>query len=283
MAIIDWLNDNKNNISFKLNDKGFVEFSFTNPPKPIFDKDTLIELINIDAHIIKYGSPILKDDIDVARAALNKNSNSLKYLSDDLRNNIDIVREALNKSSFISKSYDLIMSSGEKIKQNKDFILELLNNPKMNGKFFRFVATHYKDDRELNLLAVKKGLPLRYIDKSYSLDREFVIEFVKQKAENIKVIHEKFRHDEEIAIISLNSTNGGSYKFFNQALATKQNIIVAALRQNRNNFFTIPYAYRKNIEGIEPQEFINSLLLADDLENGLAQKDDVVTARKPKI
>lgn len=283
MAIIDWLNDNKDNISFKLNDKGFVEFSFIKPPKPITDKTTLLELIKVDAYIIKFASPKLTDDMDVANAALSKSPFSLKYLSDNLRNNIELIEDCLEKTSLSSNAYDLISSSGESIKKNREFIEKFLNKPHINGRFFRFVASYHKDDRELNLLAVKRGLPLRYIDKQYALDREFVIEFIKQKAENIKNVHPCFRFDEEIAITSVKYSKGKSYKFLDQTLAIKHDVIIAALKEDRNNFFSIPYSYRIEISEQDPQKFIDSLLLSDELKNSLNENTENGFVRKPKL
>lgn len=161
MSIIKWLQDNQENILFELDNKGSILFKFKNEPNKINDKEILLELLKTDAFIIKYANVELQNDQEVAKLTLNKSPYALKYLGQSIKDNLEIVDKAIQTSKDKVNSFDLILYAGELVKSNRDYIFKLLNNENTNGNFFRHVSYLHKNDRELNLLAVKKGLNLK--------------------------------------------------------------------------------------------------------------------------
>lgn len=269
MALINWLVDNKDAIEFKLGPEGKVLFNFIGEPKPIQDKETLKELLETDVFMVKYASNLLKNDLEIANICLNKSPFSLKHLSEKIRSDYSLVTKALELSKQSTNSYNLLGHAGDNIKSDSQFIFNLLDNNK-SGKFFRLVSHLHKDNRELNLLAVKKGCPLKYIDKKYSEDKDFILFFVRQRADSLRFVAEHFRNDEEVVLESLKSNNAQSYSHAGEEAKKNLRIIAKTLKINKQMIYETPRAFQVQIKDEKDMaKFIESVLLKEDLSNSL--------------
>lgn len=161
--------------------KYFSGFEFT-PESFKDDKNFVLKVVGENKANLKHVSDRLKDDRDVALAAVRPNEYPLKFLSDKL-NSDNYIRyvafskpdETLLKESIkpskddIIKNPNALLISEENLKDDKDFILELL---KIDGSTLMHVSERLRDDDQI-VFAAERQRPGMYVFASERLKAHY--------------------------------------------------------------------------------------------------------------
>jgi len=160
--------------------------------------------------MMKYAGPVVRDNRHLASIAVSKESAVLEYLSDELRNDQEIVLKAVKKQS------SSIILAGEKLLDNISLILEelstkqveIVNNyllkyrelrkdglekssNKINKVWKKTPKMKFANESELsNRETVFDQVDwdvfnFQYVDPTLTLDKQFIIEIMKNLAENV--------------------------------------------------------------------------------------------------
>jgi len=93
------------------------------------------------------------------------------------------------------------------------------------------------------LEAVKREtLSIRFIDESLKLDREIVLETVKQ--DGISSVDPSFRRDKQIVLEAV-KRNGNSLKWVDSSLQRDKQVVLEAVRQNAYSLYFADSSLKK--------------------------------------
>lgn len=171
------------------------------------------------------------DDEEIVISLIKQKPTNLELASNRLKNNkkfmLMLDANIWHYENNIPTKYInwIIYYSGETLKKDKDYILELLKNKAS----LRFVIDSHKNDKDIVLKALEndpkellyastqlkndkefilsiagiKNLDINHISKRLQNDREVFIEFLKQNWTILKFAKKEFKDDEEIALIAV--------------------------------------------------------------------------------
>lgn len=151
-------------------------------------------------------------------------------------------KDLLDDEEFIKTVYELnngiFEFASERIKNNKEFIVELINKEPSfawrPGIIFRYVSDELKSDRDLAFIAVKRD------------------------GANIEYASEGLRNDKELVLESLKG-GGINFKFASLQCRSDRDIILTALHESRGSF-AIPYIPAEILKEIDKEIIIDTLL-----------------------
>lgn len=176
---------------------------------------------------LEYASELLRDDIDVVLAAIEKDGKAILYASDNLKNNVDLVSQALKNGAGLSYFNYLPFKL-----QNRENLLLTLNN---GGGLIADIPTNLRSDKEIVMIAVKYyGKNLRQASTELKNDKEIVMAAVKSCGEMLEYTSDELRNDPKIVLAAV-TENGAALKFASEELKNNREIAITAVR-NKNNF-----------------------------------------------
>lgn len=196
---------------------------------------------------LEYASELLRDDIDVVLAAIEKDGKAILYASDNLKNNVDLVSQALKNGAGLSYFNYLPFKL-----QNRENLLLTLNN---GGGLIADIPTNLRSDKEIVMIAVKYyGENLSQASTELKNDKEIVMAAVKSFGEMLEYTSDELRNDPKIVLAAV-TENGAALKFASEELKNNREIAITAVR-NKNNFLINskhPLAYIGNILKIDKE------------------------------
>lgn len=173
--------------------------------KIITNKEIALKLLkrSVSGQVLKVFSPELQNNFDIVMQAVTIHGYALKYASENLSNNKDIVEKASEKHQRAFKY------AGSELKNDNKFIIDILKPDYFSGKIFTYCSTELQNDIM------------------------FVKEFIKYNAFGLKYFPEKFKYDEEIALLALNK-NEYAFQYIKKKVRDKPEITKRALVNPQN-------------------------------------------------
>ena len=145
--------------------------------------------------------PELKNDSDVAKAALKSYASNIQYVPEWMREDKDIVMETVQRDGSI------IQHVSEKLKSDRDFILNIV---KVSPGSYEYISDELKGDREILKTALeaqarinKGGNLFRKSPEKFRDDVELVTMAVKDHWPTLGLASERLRDNEEIVAIAV--------------------------------------------------------------------------------
>jgi len=229
---------------------GFLKFGGEAIKK---DKEIGLYVINHDRH--GFGQPFvqldatLKDDIDVAWAAIKRYGGSYKGVSDRLKQDRDLALAAVKWGAFTWKHVaqslkddiafvhaaaalnpEVIEHMEERLRQDKAIVLIAVSH---STKAEKLIKDSFRRDKDVVLAAIEKSdgaLPL-LLDESFRRDEEFIRSAVRRNGGALRYAPEKFVQDKEIVLAAVRSS-GIALAFAGKAHQQDRDIVLAAVTQD---------------------------------------------------
>ena len=198
--------------------------------------------------IIKGISKELKDNTDIALAAVQKNGLSLQHFSKKIRDNKEVVLDAGHSSfEFASKrlmgdkefilliintefSYGILERASKGLKADKEVVMTAV---KKNGYSLQYASKSLKDDKSFFKAAIKLsgGYVLEYASKELKDDKQVVKTAVKNWGKALEYTSDNLRNDKEVVMAAVKSYGRALEYAFKELKADKQ-VVMAAVKQN---------------------------------------------------
>lgn len=192
------LENNKEQILYTLKKKQPEEFTYIDKSLKN-DRDFLLDIAKVNGLCLGYFAPKFKDDDEIVFAAVNSNRLALKYASERLRNNKQLVLLSLSQhdaqplyhigkelqndeeifyTALKATPYGFsIASAGDKIRDNREIMLEAI---KRAGSNIKYASKRLKNDKEIAIIAVRQDqYNFDYISNDLKNDKDVVIELLK--------------------------------------------------------------------------------------------------------
>ena len=161
-----------------------------------------------------------------------------KNLKESLRADKKIAMAAFRKG--VSPEY-----VSEKLWDDRDFILSLLNTPRGSITildFLKFASKRLRDDKEVVLKAVEYKsffTSLKYASKRLRDDKEIVLKAVDNYPSNIRFASERLRADKEIVLIAIDDLTGDGFygcniQFASMELRDDKKIVMIAIKNDQS-------------------------------------------------
>lgn len=233
------------------------------------DKETALYAINNDRY--GFGRPFaqldssMKDDIDVAWAAIKRYGGSYKDLSDRLKKDRALALAAVKWGAFMWKHLDpslkddpgfireaaalnpeVIEHMDEKLRQDKAIVLIASTHSKNAEKL---IKGSLKKDKDVVLAAIEKSdgaLPL-LLDESFQGDEEFIRSAVRRNGGALRYAQAKFVKDKEIVLAAVRNS-GIALAFAGKAHQQDRDIVLAAVTQDWRALAYADNALRNDVE-----------------------------------
>lgn len=168
----------------------------------------------------------LKDDIDVARAAIKRYGGSYNHVSGRLQKNRDLALAAVNWGAHMWKYV------AQPLKDDLGFVRAAATlNPKVTE--YLDIKDRFRKDKAIVLAAIENSdgaLPLM-LDDSLQRDEDFIRLAVKKKGAALRYAPAKFVKDKEIVLAAVRNS-GLALAFTEQVHQQDRDIVVTAVNQD---------------------------------------------------
>lgn len=217
------------------------------------DKEIGLYAINHDRHA--FGRAFaeldisLKDDIDVAWAAIKRYGGSYKVVSDRLKKDRDLALAAVKWGAFMWKDVaqslkddlgfvhaaaklnpEVIEHMDERLRQDKAIVLIASSHSK---KAETLIKGSFRRDKDVILAAIEKSdgaLPL-LLGESFQSDEEFIRSAVRKNGGALRYAPEKFIKDKKTVLAAVRNS-GIALAFAGKAHQQDRDIVLSAVTQN---------------------------------------------------
>jgi len=220
---------------------------------------------------------LLRDDKEFVLEAVQKNPLNLNHVSDRLKEDRDIVFEAMKQDPSVFKF------ASHTIKCDEDIIKLAVKNDGLN---LEHTSATNQNNPEVVMLAVQQnGNSLRFASMDLISDREIVKEAVKQNYNSFEFVSHDLKNDKAFIVELIEETK--SLKFLNHAsteIKNNKEVMLEAFKKDNDiapDF--LGYQLKKELGDKEPVKALESMVLADKLQNQLAQRFNQTPTRKLKI
>jgi hypothetical protein len=191
----------------------------------------------------------LKDDIDVAWAAIKRNGGSYRDVSDRLKENRDLALAAVKGGAFrwkhiaqplkddlgfvrevVAMNPEVIEYMDEKLQQDKAIVLIASSHSKEAEKL---IKGSFRRDKDVVLAAIEKSdgaLPL-LLDESFQRDEAFIRSAVRKNGRALRYAPAEFIKDKEIVLAAVRNS-GIALAFAGKVHQQDRDIVLAAVKQD---------------------------------------------------
>jgi hypothetical protein len=168
----------------------------------------------------QFAHSLIKEDKEVALAAVTRHAKNLRHVSDSFKNDEDIVLAAVKQRG------DALEYAASALKKNKAIVWAAFNQ---SPTAFSYADPALKDDKSFVVTAVcLNGLALKYTDMRQ--DREVALAAIRQTAEVWNDLTPQFRAEEDFAIAALHHKSSLFFTLSSQLKSLPQ--VVAAAHES---------------------------------------------------
>jgi cell fate (sporulation/competence/biofilm development) regulator YmcA (YheA/YmcA/DUF963 family) len=156
------------------------------------NKGIAMKFLKLDGVNIWHCSESLKDDIDIAKAAIDCNYDYFRHVSDRLKNEPDIIKYALNKGKYI------LHYVGNEYKKPEEYTKLLKDNIGSQPDLIKtFKGNQYITQKDMILYGINKTPKvLQYTEDGFRLNKDFVIDLILSDVNIMSYISNDLKEDE---------------------------------------------------------------------------------------
>jgi hypothetical protein len=191
------------------------------------------ELADLEAGLFAIASSKILSNPEIMLEAIKKGV-GLDFLDENLMNNKKFVFEA------VKSRIDIFEYSTESIKKDKLFILKILNEIDDSGCIVQFIDEKLKSDKELILMALKKGCTFDHVGDVLKHDDGIIEIAVNNNLGNYSVLKyasESLKDNKEFVLTACNSLFGSSLEFVSERLRDDVDVVLSHLNIEDNSNF----------------------------------------------
>lgn len=176
----------------------------------IKNRSFILKILKLESYtihyIFDYMSEELRNDKEIAIAALKKSGSFISYLGEKLCDDEEFIMIAIRDIA------EVIDFASDRLKKNKNFIIKAL---KYNVNIFPYISEELKDDEEIALVALKsKPVLFKKVGNRLKNNRNFILKVIKYDSSIFECIPETLKNDPEILLASI--SNGTKNDKLNQ-------------------------------------------------------------------
>lgn len=244
----------QNSKEFVLKCLGLSKFLIEDAPEQFLDdKDCAIAAIKRKGlHAFVVISDRLKNDKEVAIAAIDYQPICYDVISATLKNNKEIILFAMGKDP------GLIQLIPKIYKDDKEVVLKCLSFKYVNNEDetnLQFVSERLQEDQEVVLTAIKnRGNNLQFAGKEFKKNKEMIVLAIKNGG-SLEHVGKKLRDDPEIVLLALKNS-GSQLKYAGNAFKKDKDIVLMACQDNIENIQYASLEIQEEIGHSNPVQFI---------------------------
>jgi hypothetical protein len=185
------------------------------------NKEKAIKLVKTDPDKLESLSGELRNDFDVAKAALSTHGSSYCYIGDDLRDNKELIMEAL-------KTYKRNLEYTA-LNDDKEVCLSAVSGA---GSELQFCSNALKSDKDLVLAAVKDdGFALAHANSEMTADRDVVMAAVETASGGFEFAADSLKEDRDFCL-EVVGVDGGALEYMPEKMLSDKEIVLTALNND---------------------------------------------------
>lgn len=166
------------------------------------NREVALYAVSINEYYFEELSEELRNDEDIAFAALEKSINNLKYIGSDVRNSKRIFDYVISNNKLLYTD-----AMGCELRKDKEYVLHVIKDYLQNCSLRFFCKQLHEDllsDREVAIASVSvDGMAIVHFSDQIRNDDEVVSIALKNDGESIKFVNERFTKDKNYALIAL--------------------------------------------------------------------------------
>jgi len=223
---------------------------------------------------VEYISENLKNDPDIALQAANSKY-GFSYLPDEIKKDrslfliaaknsdrIDLIEDFKNDKEIILQNPILALQASDKIKSDKNFLLQLIEIQKETKLFRGYIgllgvfSENLRNDKEIAKIAIESALPDAFDDISDKLKNDYdILKLALSKGIGIDFFSQSSHKDDvDLGILAIKNSIYQNYELFSDSLRGNKEIALLAVETKANNIMFLPLNLRN-----DPDIFIKSL------------------------
>jgi hypothetical protein len=262
------------------------------------DKPFILDNLNSKTRAMDFVNPVLLDDKEVIDYAMNVNANLYRYMSNRLKHHDKYIYQVLDEH------LENLQYLPEEIKNNKAFILSLVEKYEKIGRYFKYISPYFADDEDVtNKMLDSDASAYEYLSERLKKAPQNIIKtlsvmgsllnkvpadvrnnwnYVRLAIENqpgaIQYADERFKKDIKMALRIIKKSPY-AFTFMDQSIKRNLPILIYAL-QAEPDIIQLPdmlseeWKKRIPINEPNPARFIKSWLLHEKLEKDILNNDE---------
>ena len=191
-----------------------------------------------EPHVFKNLKESLRADKKIAMAAFRKGV-SPEYVSEKLWDDRDFILSLLNTPRCPITILDCLKFASKRLRDDKEVVLKAV---KIYSSNFKFASKRLRDDKEVVLEAGKDMscfTSFKYASKRLRDDKEVVLKAVNNYPSNIRFASERLRADKEIVLIAIDDLTGDGFygcniEFASMELRDDKEIVMIAIENDQS-------------------------------------------------
>lgn len=193
-----------------------------------------------------------------------------------------LLTEEYQYAIMISKNMDSFVSIPEQLKNNKNFILKLINYLDEDAKgLIYYLPDIFKDDKEVIIELMKSdGDLLKYVSDNLKDDDFIVIRAVNSNWDAISFASERIKNDKAITL-KMVENDGLVYKLLPEKLQEDKEIALAAYKKNPYVLIAFPKELKNEVKGQDVIKYLETAIFKESLASELSENQ--IKNKKIKI
>jgi len=212
---------NKNNI--KKDSRLFESFHPIFYFKLLNNREVAFQSVQDIKNILKFLNHEFKNDFSIVYSAVSKNGLELKDASERLKDDFQIA------SAAIYNNIDAWEYVSEILKKNKNFVL---NAAKQIRGVIKYVGEKMKTDKDVALAAISiDSEAITHVSENLKLDKEIMLCAISKYIGAIKYIPDNLKHDKEVILAGV-TIDGEALAYASEKLRDNKYIVIQAIKKN---------------------------------------------------
>ena len=184
---------------------------------------------SISTEIFQHVSQRLRDDREIASAAVSSHYETMAYVSDRLKDDKDFIMTELNRE--YSENMWAYAECSVRLQNDRDVALTAIVQALGYGEILEYVPHKFLNDKDFILdVSRQNGYVLEYVEQ-FQNDKEVVMAAVRNCGKVLEYASPELRGDREIVMAAVRQ-NGYALQYASDELRGDREIVLAAVVQN---------------------------------------------------
>mmetsp|Transcript_5644 Transcript_5644/g.13267 ORF Transcript_5644/g.13267 Transcript_5644/m.13267 type:complete len:463 (-) Transcript_5644:91-1479(-) len=185
-------------------------------------------------HIFEHLRPDLRDDRDIALAAVKRNGLALQFATDGIKDDREVVLEAVKNTS------RALEFGSERLRADVDVVLEAVGKL---GVVLKFASEDLRAEKAVVLAAVKnKGVALKFASEELRADQEVVLAALSENGSALQHASSTFKSDVNFVRVAIKSNYLASTHVSEELKYDKDLIVLGVRYADTDNMVQTFYA-----------------------------------------
>jgi hypothetical protein len=264
-------------------DKEIIDLSYNNShtmiyhiPKKLRTKELMMELLSRNGLGLEHVRVEERENLDLCRVAVKQNGNAIQWCTK--MQSIQLCKDSEIVYKIIETAPEQFKNLSKRIKNNIDFAFAAIKKFPSN---VQFATDKIKDNKEWALELINNhGCDLYYFSGKLQYDHDLILAQVKTKAYLFQYAPVICRENLEL-ICQAVAINYSVYATLEERFKNNPQVIVELLKHDENVLIYLPKEVKEEIGDFDPMQYMTQKALSEKLHNNL--DDNKMKSKKIKL